>query len=121
MGLTFDFKLIPTPSRLLLDERSHRGLSTCMDVDVLDNDLLLPTATNAGEGFHLDRKGAQKLRRHVPVRLEFLEHFSAARARAEVSQGERFCTHGVRDCLFPCLARGGVPKRSAFAFPGPAK
>ena len=27
MGLAFDFKLIPTPSRLLLDERSDGGLS----------------------------------------------------------------------------------------------
>src|SRR4051812_49595810 len=84
MGLTFDFKLIPTPSRLLLDERSHRGLSTCMDVDVLDNDLLLPTATNAGEGFHLDRKGAQKLRRHVPVRLEAMERVGVAGPGEEI-------------------------------------
>src|SRR3954463_8916078 len=31
MGLTFDFKLTPTPSRLLLDQRSDRGLSAGMD------------------------------------------------------------------------------------------
>src|SRR5215212_3908598 len=68
MGLTFDFKLIPTPSRLLLDERSHRGLSTCMDVDVLDNDLLLPTATNAGEGFHI---WTAKVRRNFVAMFPF--------------------------------------------------
>src|SRR5215218_9254995 len=69
MGLTLDFKLTPTPSRLLLDERSDRGLAARIDVHMLDNDLLLPTAANAGEGFHLDGEGAQELRRHVPIRL----------------------------------------------------
>src|SRR5215204_2319435 len=77
-GLTFDFILTPTPSELLLVERSDRGLAARIDVHMLDNDLLLAAATNAGEGFHLDREGAQELRRHVPIRLEALERVGVA-------------------------------------------
>ena len=79
MGLTFDFTLTPTPSRLLLDERSDRGLAAAgINVDMLHSDLLLAAATNAGEGFHLDREGAQELRGYVPIRLEALEQVGVA-------------------------------------------
>jgi hypothetical protein len=58
MGLILRFRAIPTPRRL---HHAHHRLTTGMNVDVLDRDLLLALAAVAVEGFEQRGEAAGEL------------------------------------------------------------